>query len=206
MNEPIHVPKLLKSRQLHSRIFAVLLIVLLLFSDPMMTTRSDWRNGMYWLGYALVILGTFGRIYSSAFIGGRKNDVIVREGPFGMVRNPLYVFSFIAAAGIGLESGMIIFFMLLVVSFVLYYPLVVSREEDFLAHKFGEAYEAYKKEVPRWIPKFSLWSEPEQVDAKPKFIRNALKDAAVFFLPMPAYALINYLHMHYILPVWLTLP
>ena len=206
MTEALHVPKLLKSRQLHSRVFAVALILLLLVCEPMMSLRSDWRAGMYWLGYALVILGTFGRIYSSVYIGGRKNDVIVREGPFGMVRNPLYVFSFIAAAGIGLQSGMIIFFLLLVVSFVMYYPLVVSREEDFLGHKFGESYEVYKKEVPRWLPNLSLWNEPEQVDAKPKFVRNALKDAAVFFLPLPAYALINYMHIQQILPVWLTLP
>ena len=206
MTEVKNTPKLLKARQFHSRVFAVALILMLLVTEPALDSSSVLRMVMRWVGYALVIFGTFGRVYSSAFIGGRKNDVIVREGPFGMVRNPLYVFSFIAALGIGLQSGMFLFLLVLVGSFIAYYPMVVAREEGFLAHKFGEAYEAYKREVPRWFPKLSQWNEPEQVDAKPKFIRNALKDAAVFFLPLPFFAIVSALHTHDILPVWLTLP
>ncbi|NBX04319.1 MAG: isoprenylcysteine carboxylmethyltransferase family protein [Alphaproteobacteria bacterium] len=206
MNDNKKMPRLLKSRQLHSRLFGVLLIGLLLVTEPQMGSDSILRLAMRWVGYALVIFGTFGRIYSTAFIGGRKNDEVVRSGPFGMVRNPLYVFSFIAACGIGLQSGMLSFFALLVGTFVIYYPLVVKREEDFLRHKFGAAYDDYVRDVPRWIPNLKAWNEPEQVDSKPKFIRNSLKDAAVFFLPLPMFVLISLLHTHDILPVWLTLP
>ncbi len=145
---------------------------------------------MLWLGYALVIIGAFGRIYCSAFIGGRKNDEVVREGPFSVVRNPLYVFSFLALVGIGLESGMFTLLALLVGAFILYYPLVVDKEEAYLKNKFGEPYAAYKREVPRWKPNFKLWKEPEQVDAKPKFIRRTAMDAAIFFLPLPCFSLI----------------
>jgi len=199
-------PKLLKSRQLHSRLFAVALIGTLLVSTPMLASDSLLSSLMHWLGYALVIAGAFGRIYCTAFIGGRKNDEVVRHGPFGMVRNPLYVCSFVAACGIGLQSGMFTVLLVLAGVFVLYYPLVVAREEQFLEHKFGDAYRAYKSEIPRWFPAFSRWNEPEQVDAKPKFIRQSLYDAAVFFMPMPCFALLNYLHANDILPVWLILP
>ena len=200
------IPKLLKARQLHSRIFAVVAVLLLLVSQPLMAAEAPLRQIMLWAGYGLVIFGAFGRVYCTAFIGGRKNDEVVRAGPFSIVRNPLYVFSFLALLGVGLQSGMWLVTLLLVGAFVLYYPLVVAKEEAFLKNKFGEPYEAYVREVPRWLPDFKLWNEPEQVDAKPKFLRKTALDAMVFFLPLPAFSLIAQLQAAQILPLWLTLP
>jgi hypothetical protein len=147
-----------------------------------------------------------GRAYCSTFIGGRKNDVVVRQGPFSVVRNPLYVFSFLAVVGIALQSGMYTMLFLLAGAFILYYPLVVEKEEAFLLNKFGEPYEIYMREVPRWIPNPNLWREPEQFDARPRFIRRTLMDASIFFLPLPCFAIIERLHASGILPLWLTLP
>ena len=203
---PKLLPRLLKERQLHSRIFAGLLMLVLFVAHPAGGRGVWFSQVVVWLGYALVVIGVFGRIYCSAFIGGRKNDMVVRDGPFSIVRNPLYVFSFIAMVGIGLESKMLSVLTALIVAFALYYPRVVAREEAFLKHKFGEPYDAYMREVPRWWPNFSLWSEPEQVDAKPAFLRRTAMDAAIFFLPLPCFAIIGKLQAAQILPVWLILP
>jgi len=200
------VPKLLKARQLHSRIFAVLAVALVLVSQPMMHPGWQIRHLMTWSGYFLVMIGAFGRVYCSAFIGGRKNGEVVRLGPFSVVRNPLYVFSFLAVVGIGLESGMFTLLGLLAGAFVLYYPLVVAREEAFLSERFGEAYAVYKREVPRWIPKLKLWNEPEQYDAKPRFIRRTALDAIFFFVPLPCFVFVNMAHAFQTLPIWFTLP
>lgn len=202
----MNVPKLLKARQLHSRIFAVLALVLVLFTQPMISPGTPVRHFMTWSGYALVIIGTFGRMYCSVFIGGRKNDEVVRIGPFSVVRNPLYVFSFIAVLGIGLESGAFIMLCLLVGAFILYYPLVVAREEAFLKDRFGAPYETYMREVPRWIPKLSLWVEPETCEVKPKFVRRTALDAIWFFVPLPCFVFINMAHALHELPVWFLLP
>jgi protein-S-isoprenylcysteine O-methyltransferase Ste14 len=199
-------PKLLKARQSHSRLFAVPVVLLVLISQPWLTAGVFPRECMLWLGYALVIIGALGRVYSSAYIGGRKNDEVINIGPFSVVRNPLYVFSFLAVAGIGLESGMIWLFVLLTGAYIWYYPAVVAKEEAFLEHKFGDAYRAYMQSVPRWIPNLKLWNEPTHIDAQPKFIRKTLLDALVFFLPMPGFAILTALHAHHILPVWITLP
>lgn len=198
-------PKLLKARQRHSRIFAVALIALLLVSTPKAPMHDGWRMFMLLVGYFLVIAGAMGRGYCSAFIGGRKNDVVVREGPFGVVRNPLYVFSFLALVGIGLQSGMLTITIILVAAFMMYYPMVVAKEENFLRHKFGPAYDDYVRDVPRWIPNMKLWNEPEHVDTQPKFLRKTLLDAAIFFIPLPAFMILEALHAHGYLPVWLTL-
>lgn len=200
------IPKLLKARQFHSRIFAAFALILLLISQPRPWNNEWLRTLMMMSGYALVILGAFGRVYASAFIGGKKNDVVVRDGPFSVVRNPLYVFSFIALLGIGLESQMFVATALLAGAFMLYYPNVVAKEEAFLKHKFGEPYELYLKEVPRWWPKFKLYSEPEQFYCMPRFIRKTAMDAAIFFLPLPCFNIIFILQSYGWLPVWLNLP
>lgn len=200
------IPKLLKSRQFHSRIFVAALVLALLFTAPSMLRRSTAFMALLWIGYALVIVGVLGRIYCSAFIGGRKNDTIVRQGPFSVVRNPLYVFSFLATLGVGLQSGMFSLTALLAAAFIVYYAQVVRKEEAFLLHKFGEPYQSYMNEVPRWLPKFSLWSEPEQVEAMPRFLRKTALDASIFFLPMPVFSVLHILHIRDILPVWLILP
>lgn len=199
------LPKLLKARQFHSRIFAVAIIALLCVLQPKMAWDTPLRQAMLWVGYVLVIFGAFGRVFCSAFIGGRKNDAIMRSGPYSVVRNPLYVFSFLATLGIGLQSGMLSFAVLLSAAYIIYYPFVVAKEEGFLRAKFGEAYEVYVREVPRWIPNLKLWSEPEESACMPKFIRRTMGDASVFFLPLPAFMLIAYLQSADILPVWLTL-
>jgi hypothetical protein len=96
--------------------------------------------------------------------------------------------------------------VLLCGAFALYYPLVVAKEEAFLSHKFGEPYDRYRQEVPRWLPRLSQWHEPEHVDAMPRFIRRTMCDAAVFFLPLPCFLLIRFLQAQLVLPTWLTLP
>jgi protein-S-isoprenylcysteine O-methyltransferase Ste14 len=199
-------PKLLKARQFHSRLFAVVAIALFCCVAPELPQVSLTRIMMLWVGYALVIIGAFGRVYSSTFIGGRKNKSVIRSGPFSVVRNPLYVFSFLATLGIGLQSGMWTVAIILALSYALYYPFVVKKEEDFLKHKFDESYDVYLKEVPRWFPNFALWKEPEETECKPKFIRRTMADAAVFFIPFPAFTIIALLQANDILPVWLTLP
>lgn len=199
-------PTLLKSRQFHSRLFAVAAIFLLCTTAPEMPLDAFLRQIMLWVGYLLVIIGAFGRVYSSAFIGGRKNKRVIRIGPFSVVRNPLYVFSFIATLGIGLQSGMLTLAFALALAYAVYYPFVVKREESFLRHKFDESYEAYLREVPRWWPNFKLWDEPIETECRPKFIRHTMRDAAAFFLPFPAFMLVASLQAAHILPIWLTLP
>ena len=101
---------------------------------------------------------------------------------------------------------MVLVLLVLIGAFAWYYPLVVQKEEAFLLSKFGEPYAAYRREVPRWRPNFRLWNEPAQADAQPKFIRRTMMDALVFFLALPAFAVIAALQAHGTLPVWLTLP
>ncbi len=148
----------------------------------------------------------FGRSYCSAFIGGIKNEKVVRAGPFSVVRNPLYVFSFIGIVGIGLQSGRFSILLILVAAFIMYYKHVVQREEAFLYNKFGEDYRVYTQEVPRWWPNWSLWNEPAEIVVRPYFIRHTMMDAAVFFIAWPCFELLALLHENGTIPFSFMLP
>lgn len=187
-------PKLLKARMRHTRIYVFAVILLIIFAGSLIPSNSPAHEIMDLVGYFFVAICALGRLYCTGFIGGLKNETVIRSGPFSVVRNPLYVFSFIGVVGIGLQSGLITAFVLLVGGFMIYYPSVVKREEEFLRHKFGTAYDDYCSQVPRWIPNMKLWKEPEEIVLRPKFLRNAFFDSMVFFLPLPIFEMMELLH------------
>lgn len=204
--QPQQEPKLLKKRQIHSRWIVVLVVLGLLVVETQGGRNLLYYQTMRTLGIVFIAVCIAGRGYCSAFIGGVKNDMLMRDGPFSVVRNPLYVFSFIGVTGIGMLSAMWSLTLFFMVAFAVYYKFVVAREEAFLLAKFGEPYQKYLHEVPRWWPKWKLWHEPEQITIRPKFLRRTLLDAMAFLLPLPFFVTLNMLHLLAILPVWLWLP
>ena len=192
-NHPSALPKLKKSRMLHTKYFILFMVPVAVLVSAVLEHKQPLHEAMEWLGHALVILCVLGRSYSSLFIGGKKNDALIMDGPYSIVRNPLYVFSFLGVVGIGLQSGVITLTTVLALAFVFYYPSVIKHEEARLEYNFGSRYRAYMQRVPRWWPNWSLWSEPELVVARPKFLRKTMLDALPFFLAFPAFELIKYL-------------
>jgi protein-S-isoprenylcysteine O-methyltransferase Ste14 len=196
----------MKSRARHTWLFALLAIPILLLS------RSQWEEGgllhegLEWLGYLALIVCVLGRALCSVYIGGRKNQAVVTDGPYSIVRNPLYVFSFFGVLGVGLSTGTITIPALLAVFFAIYYTQVVRREERFLTDNLGAEYIAYLAKVPRWIPDFRLWQERDEIVVRPRFVLITMRDSAWFFIALPLFELIDVLHDLSIVPVLFLLP
>jgi protein-S-isoprenylcysteine O-methyltransferase Ste14 len=76
---------------------------------------------------------------------------LVTTGIHGWTRNPIYLGMFIVylAIGIAVRSPWILALFIPIVMTIRYG--VVAREERYLAEQFGEAYQAYKAQVRRWI-------------------------------------------------------
>ena len=156
-----------------------------LFSHPLTHPGSWPRTGVTTLAWCFFLPGAVFRLWATLYIGRRKSHILVREGPYSICRNPLYLGSFLlwVAAGIQLES---LPFLLAVLLAALGYRFwVVPREEDFLGQAFGEDYLLYLKEVPRFWPKFSLLREPEVIQVHARGIRHEWK-RAVLWLWLPA--------------------
>ncbi len=192
-------PRLLKERMRYTSYFAVALVPLVLFQVGMVDPQNMLHEIMEGAGYPLVLLAVLGRAYCTLFIGGKKNVQVVRLGPYSVVRNPLYVFSFLGVLGVGLESASPVLLGVLVLAFWYYYPKVVAHEEAFLAHRLGEPYRAYLREVPRWMPRFGLWKSAETVEADPRLVLKTMLDASVFVLPLMVFELVEMLHANGVL-------
>lgn len=113
-----------------------------------------------WLGAPSLLLGLAGLGWAiAAFVrhGGTPNPIapptaLVTSGPFAWTRNPIVVSHFFGLLGASLLVGSIVATILV---FLLGLPAqaLVRHEERVLEARFGDAYRAYCRTVPRWIPR-----------------------------------------------------
>ena len=107
------------------------------------------------LGLPLVLLGEALRTWSSGYI--RKDHALATDGPYSLTRNPLYLGNFILGLGfcVMAHRWSVVFVFLLV--FALIYDATIEDEERKLLKRFGDAFIAYCREVPRFFPRLSGW-------------------------------------------------
>lgn len=162
-------------RILVSRLFGLGLVGLLLLSHrPLFAPQA--AQVANWLGFVLLLVCAFGRLWSLQYLAGFKSRRVISDGPYSIVRNPLYVFSFLGAAGLALAANHSLFFLALLLAYVVYYPFVVISEERGLTTILGREYEEYCARVPRFLPRFGGFHEPETYEIRAaRFSRNYLE-------------------------------
>ncbi|WP_027166936.1 isoprenylcysteine carboxylmethyltransferase family protein [Mesorhizobium sp. WSM3224] len=190
-------------------VLAVLVVVLfaaLLFGQSSFAPDTPMHETIEMFGVLLIFLGIVGRLWSTLYIGGRKSSEVVTGGPYSITRNPLYLFSTVAAAGVGAQigsfSGIILFALLCAGAF----HIVILREERYLKEVLGAPYQAYLAKVPRFFPNLTLYKEGDTGSFKPRLLLNTLLDGLVFLVALPAFELIDGMQQSGMLPVWFTLP
>ena len=127
------------------------------------------REGNLWFpGILLVLMGEGTRLWGIRYAGKRTRTrrvgakVLCTSGPFGYVRNPLYLGNMLNYSGMVLMAGGEYVWVMLVITclfFFLQYGLIISLEEETLTHIFGNQYLLYKKQVPRLLPRPTRWKE-----------------------------------------------
>ena len=80
--------------------------------------------------------------------------VVVARGPYRRVRNPMYVsvMFIIAFEALLFRSSTLLVYLVMVL--VCFHLFVVLYEEPALVRSFGASYENYRREVPRWLPRW----------------------------------------------------
>lgn len=169
----------------------VALVGLSLVSQSIGGVDGAWHERVELAGFVAIIVSIVGRAWCSLYIGGRKKAEIVDRGPYSIARNPLYLFSFVGAFGIGAQSGSVTIALLFVLVALLVFSLTVRREEAFLEREFGEVYRAYKARTPRFWPRFALWRDEEQLTIRPSLFLLTIRDGLVFLLAIPVFELID---------------
>ncbi len=192
-------------RVLISKIFVVFLILIFVFSENIWIHKPFYK--WLWLilqsiGFILVTICSLGRIWAAVYLCGNKTFTLVTQGPYSMVRNPLYFFSFLGVIGIGLTSCSIAGLLLMVAMFFLYYLPTILDEEKTLERFHKENLEDYLAKVPRIIPNFSLLQEPELYTIEPIGFRRTILDVMWFFWVYLILVIIEKLHAFNVLPVF----
>jgi len=181
-------------------------IGVVLVSDSMWPSGGFTHEAIEFVGVGLLLVCVLGRAWCTLYIGGRKKAELVQDGPYSVTRNPLYVFSFIGAAGVGAAAGSVVTTLLVAVACYAVFTVVVLKEESFLSARFGSAYQTYCARVPRFWPRFSTWHDVETVEASPRLVLASVRDGAVFFLSIPLIEGIEHLHELGHLPTLFVLP
>jgi len=182
------------------------LAVVALFSRPSLPA-SDVLDLVFALAAPLLFLsGAFLRYWATLYLGGRKREEMILDGPYSVCRNPLYIGSFLLALSgaayarcltLGLGVGLLS---------LVYVLGAVPVEESYLREKLGGAYARYVASVPRWIPDFRLHRSPETIEVTLHGLRNETARAMRWALVPAAGLGFAYLRSRPWWPHFLTLP
>jgi len=149
-----------------------LIIALLIFAHPGIITIIS--------GFLISLFGEILRLISVAYTGlttrskNVQSNILVTNGPYGIVRNPIYMGNLLLSFGIVISAHTFFpwFIIIFAVLFAVQYFFIIRFEEKFLRKTFKEEYEIYTKHVPSFFPRFISYSGGNSVE--PNF-RNAIR-------------------------------
>ncbi|MBQ7154221.1 MAG: isoprenylcysteine carboxylmethyltransferase family protein [Synergistaceae bacterium] len=128
----------------------------LLFVAVLFMVRASGTEQRY-ACIILVFLGQVWRCWAAGCIGLYRGENVkakrlAENGPYALMRNPLYFGNFVIGLGWSVAAGFR-GVMLFTVSFILLYvAVIIPHEEAFLREKFGIEYEEYCLRVKRFWP------------------------------------------------------
>ncbi|HEX7503503.1 MAG TPA: isoprenylcysteine carboxylmethyltransferase family protein [Acidobacteriota bacterium] len=109
---------------------------------------AAYLAGFFLMAWALIALG---RGYQSGGSAPRVKDELVADGPYRLVRHPMYA----AALAISLGLACLTRSPLFLAVFFIYLALIlflIALEEKGLRKAYGESYAAYRQNVKRLVP------------------------------------------------------
>ncbi|MBI1340957.1 isoprenylcysteine carboxylmethyltransferase family protein [bacterium] len=126
------------------------------FGGPV--SRADWISAGVPATLAALSVGLFA--WSTATMGAnwslaartRAGHTLVQDGPFAIVRNPIYVALFGMVCALSMALGHAINLIAAVPVYVIGTLWRVRIEERLLRETFGQAYEDYSRRVKCFIP------------------------------------------------------
>jgi protein-S-isoprenylcysteine O-methyltransferase Ste14 len=173
---------------------AILAVIGLSLATAPVLTGTTAHTIILGAGVIALVVAIVGRAWCSLYIGGRKKSEIVQLGPYSVSRNPLYVFSFLGAFGMGAQTGSLILAGLFTAIAMAVFLATVRREEAWLLGTFGEDYRRYRASTPRFWPRWSGWRDKPALTVAPEYFLTTLRDGSAMLLALPLFWGITALH------------
>ena len=123
---------------------------------PVVSFAVPW---LLWFGAGLVILGIavsvagkshFQRVGTNVYTF-EEPDKLVTDGLYRSSRNPMYLGLVLAGIGAALVSATLSALVLAAAFAITVRCWYIAFEENAMRRQFGDAYEAYCREVGRWL-------------------------------------------------------
>jgi protein-S-isoprenylcysteine O-methyltransferase Ste14 len=187
-------------------VYGVLLVCALPFLSSTWPAESWVHLGVEWVGLGLILLAIAGRCWCILYLGGHKGAELIDQGPYSISRNPLYLFSILAVAGIGAQSGSLLLGPILALFVYAVFNNVIDEEERLLRKVFGQGYADYCGQVPRFGPRLSAWKSQEHVLISVSGLWSTIRDAVPYLLALPLFELIEWGQAQGWFPVLIRLP
>lgn len=136
---------------------SAILFALLVAEDVVFGSRPhdlmDFRDPYSVLGGLMVVLGLALRTWAAGIL--RKDRELTTSGPYRLIRNPLYVGSFLMMFGFCALIGDADNFWLILGPVLILYTIKVRQEERSLGEMFPAAWADYVRTTPRFFPRFA---------------------------------------------------
>jgi protein-S-isoprenylcysteine O-methyltransferase Ste14 len=122
-------------------------------APPLVSAMEFFGLAIYASGFLLMAwaLRTLGRNYQLGGIAPRTGDTLVSQGPYRLVRHPMYTSALCIAFGLAclLQSwacfGVFCIYVILIL-------LLIPAEERVVQQAYGDGYAAYRRTTKRLLP------------------------------------------------------
>jgi protein-S-isoprenylcysteine O-methyltransferase Ste14 len=131
---------------------ALLIFHLIYFLAMVYSVFLPLKLGTNWfyIGLPVCLLGLMLYTMVMANWATTPPDEPITGGIYRFSRHPMYLTPFLVFIGVGIATASWVF-LLCSLAFILLPPFFVKPEERFLLEKYGDSYQEYMYETPRWV-------------------------------------------------------
>jgi protein-S-isoprenylcysteine O-methyltransferase Ste14 len=120
----------------------VLILVYALTSRPSLESAA--------IGLPLALAGMLVRLYASGFV--MKNEALATQGPYALVRHPLFLGNILLVTGFSVAGATLWGFPLAMAFIAFYYPTAIEYEDRYLRRLFGDQWVQWAGSVAALVP------------------------------------------------------
>lgn len=125
---------------------------------------------LFYVGATFAVLGIVVRLYASGHIV--KNKELATDGPYSLVRHPLYTGNLLMLIGFALANGCWWSPIVALAFWWFYYPPAIEYEDRKLRKLFGEKCASWQRTIPAVVPRLRLPSAGGSWSLRTSLARN----------------------------------
>ena len=141
---------------------------IMFFRDFLLQFEISFPEAVFFFGVLFVVGGVLLHSWTAKLLGikatlgfteikpnSQVTCKIVVSGPFSVTRHPSYWAHTFILLGTFLISGIISVGVIVIIDLLIAYFITIELEEKELVQRFGDDYKEYKKQVPKFFPRFT---------------------------------------------------